>query len=162
MRTPTIRRLRSCWGSFVTPTYGLTECKLVVMRFSDSGGSYLPKVAVGGGHLPMRAIPFVEWWNDAVLKDSQGRTFCRRELVLHVADTDGGAHVDPELDEAYMAISRQNSLGWVSVKGGSVSALTGRPELSCMRQIAHELLCTIYHLVPDFAEHAMPIVPYEA
>lgn len=29
-----------------------------------------------------------------------------------------------------------------------------------MRQIAHELLCTIQKYVPEFAEHAEPVVPF--
>lgn len=107
----------------------------------------------------MQRVPFVNWWNDPVLKDNRGHTFCRRDLVRHVADTDGGAHVDPELDEAYMALSRGNSLGWFFGNGDVVSALEGRPELACMRQIAHELLSTVHQFVPEFSQHAQPIVP---
>ncbi len=101
----------------------------------------------------------MEWWNSPILKDKWGRTFCRRELVLNVADTDGGAHVDPELEEAYMAISRENSLGWVFNIGGKDSALEGRPELACMRQIAHELLATVHHFMPEFSQYAQPVIP---
>ncbi len=107
----------------------------------------------------MQAVLFLNWWNDPVLKDNRGRKFCRRELVLHVADTDGGAHVDPELEESYMAISRENSLGWFFGNGNVVFALEGRPELACMRQIAHEFLSTIHQFVPGFSQHAQPIVP---
>ncbi|WP_292934240.1 hypothetical protein, partial [Noviherbaspirillum sp.] len=53
-----------------------------------------------------------------------------------------------------MAISRENSLGWVFSTGGGDSALEGRPELACMRQIAHELLTTIHQFVPEFSQHA--------
>jgi hypothetical protein len=107
----------------------------------------------------MQPIPFVDWWNTPVLKDNCGRTLCRRELVLNVADTDGGAHVDPELEEAYMAISRENSLGWEFSTGTKNSSLEGRPELACIRQIAHELLSTIHQFVPEFSQHAQPVVP---
>jgi len=75
-------------------------------------------------------IPFVQWWNDPVLKDQQGRTFNRRELILNVADTDGGAHVDPELDEKYMELSRKNSLGWIFTRANIQKAFRG-PELAC-------------------------------
>lgn len=137
----------------------LPECNLVAMRLSDSGACYLPLVGTGDAPCPMQPIPFVNWWNDPVLKDNRGRTFCRRELVLNVADTDGGAHVDPELEDAYMAISRENSLGWVFGDGNFESALEGRPELACMRQIAHEVLSTLYHFVPEFRDHSQPVVP---
>jgi hypothetical protein len=138
-----------------------TECNLVLMHIDMSNvrSSYRPLIAAGGGPSPVQPIPFVNWWNDPVLKDNRGRTFCRRELVLHVADTDGGAHVDSELEEAYMAISRANSLGWVFSDGDVESALEGRPELACMRQIAHELLSTIHQFVPEFSGYAQPVVP---
>lgn len=146
----------------LNPKNLLTECNLVLMHLRPTGARYLPLVAAGGSPFPMQPIPFVDWWNNPVLKDNRGRTFCRRELVLNVADTDGGAHVDPELEEAYMAISRENSLGWVFSTGAEDSALEGRPELACMRQIAHELLATIHQFAPEFSQHAQPVVPADA
>lgn len=143
----------------LNPRNLLTECNLVAMRLSNTGASYLPLIATGGDPLPMRPVPFAKWWNEPVLKDNRGRTFCRRELVLNVADTDGGAHVDPELEEAYMAISRKNSLGWMFTDGKVESALAGRPELACMRQIAHEVLSTIHQFVLEFRSFAEPVIP---
>lgn len=145
----------------LNPRNLLTESPLVMMQISNEGGRYLPLVTGGGGPRPLAPIPFVNWWNDPVIKDDRGRTFCRRELVLHVADTDGGAHVDPELDEAYIRLSRENSLGWQFTTGNVSSALRGRPELACMRQVAHEVLSTIYQFVPEFREYALPVVPAE-
>lgn len=139
----------------------LSEFNLVAIRVTNSGARYVPLVATGSLPRPMQRISFVEWWNNPVLKDDSGRTFCRRELVLHVADTDGGAHVDPELDEAYMALSRANSLGWEFRAGDIVKALDGRPELACMRQLAHEVLSTINEFVPEFSTYAQPVVPEE-
>jgi hypothetical protein len=66
----------------------------------------------------------------------------RRELILHVAETDGGAHVDPALDEAYMDLSRNNSLGWM-LREGDVVRPFPPPVLPCIRQIAHEVLITL-------------------
>jgi hypothetical protein len=87
-------------------------------------------------------LPFSKWWNNDVIKDKKGRFFNRRELILHVTDTDGGAHVDPELDEQYMDLSRNNSLNtFVSVDG--VESPMPSPILACIRQVAHELLETL-------------------
>jgi hypothetical protein len=143
----------------LNPRNLMTECNLVMMRVSSTGASYLPLIAAGGGPPPLRPTPFVDWWNEPVLKDNKNRTFCRRELVLNVANTDGGAHVDPDLEEGYMALSRENSLGWIFSDGRVESALAGRPELACMRQIAHELLSTIHLYVPEFREFSEPVVP---
>lgn len=146
----------------LNPRNLLTECNLVGFRVTNEGGIYLPLISMGGNSIPMKRVKFLTWWNDPVLKDNKNRTFCRRELILHVADTDGGAHVDPELEEAYMAISRENSLGWVFAKNSIETALKGRPELACMRQIAHELLCTLCEYHPELQDYAQPVVSPEA
>lgn len=143
----------------LNPRNLLSESPLLMVQLGTIGARYRPLVAAGGGPFPLQPIPFVEWWNQPIMKDSYGRTFCRRELVLNVADTDGGAHVDPELEEAYMAISRENSLGWVFSSPAGDLPLEGRPEWAYMRQIAHELLSTVHTLVPEFSEHAKPVVP---
>lgn len=144
----------------LNPRNLLPEAPLTALHISEKGARYLPLIALGAPANPPRAVLFAEWWGDPVLKDNKGRRFCRRELVQHVADTDGGAHVDPTLDEAYMAISRSNSLGWTFVaKGQEARAPEGRPELACMRQIAHEVLCTISGGNSEFRSYAEPVVP---
>jgi hypothetical protein len=120
----------------------LTDCNLCAMKVGSEGAEYQPKHAVGGGATPPQWIRFADWWNMPVVKDQQERKFNRRELILHVADTDGGAHVDSELDEAYMALSRENSLGWVFTNGNVEIAFEG-PELPCIRQIAYETIETL-------------------
>lgn len=92
----------------LNPRNLLSESPLIVHSLSDTGGGYLPLMAAGTGPLGEKEVAFAEWWNEPVLKDVEGRKFSRLDLVLHVADTDGGAHVDPELDAAYMALSRAN------------------------------------------------------
>lgn len=151
----------------LNPCNMLSECSFIVMQAQVSAasqveGRYFPAVTIGGPPTPVRWIPFVDWWNDPVLKDSAGRKFNRRELIGHVANTDGGAHVDPELDEAYMALSRANSFGWVIGNGNVVKAFEGRPELACMRQIAHETLTSLHEKAPEFREYAEPVIPADA
>jgi hypothetical protein len=125
---------------------------------------YVPKICLGGGGppIPPRQRAFINWWNDPVIVDAQRNTFSRKELVINVADTDGGAHVDPALDESYEALSRRNSLGWSFSSGGQDLPLKGRPELACIRQIAHELLLTLSQFAPEFSAHAQPVIPLQA
>ena len=127
----------------LNPRNLLPECNLVLMRLGPAGAKYLPLVAAGEPPIPPKLVPFADWWNEPVLKDGKGRLLSRRELVSNVADTDGGAHVDPELDQAYMELSRNNSLGWVFQGNDETEPLKGRSELACMRQIAHEVLLTL-------------------
>lgn len=88
---------------------------------------------------------FDHWWNTDVFVDEGGRRLSRKELVLGMANQDGGAHVDPRLDVAYAALSRGNSLGWI-VGSGPIPT-EGRPlagpERAAMRQVGHEVLKTL-------------------
>lgn len=126
----------------------LTECNLVIVQQNEGQARYLPLVAAGGAPIPPRLASFPTWWNEPVLKDNRGRLLSRRELVGNVADTDGGAHVDPELEERYMDLSRNNSLGWIFQNNDIMEPLKGRPELACMRQIAEEVILTLTRRCP--------------
>ena len=126
----------------LNPRNLLTDCPLTVMRVSGEQNKYLAICQTGGGPMGYRWLPFADWWNNNVIKDNKGRFFNRRELVLNVADTDGGGHVDPTLDEAYLDLSRNNSLGWV-ISQGDVQRPFPPPVMACIRQIAHETLETI-------------------
>jgi hypothetical protein len=80
-----------------------------------------------------------------IITDSAGADFTRKDLVLALANQDGGAHVDPALNEAYEALSQSNSLGWMAgVPSGAGDADTssvpmGSPVPANVRQIAWEL-----------------------
>lgn len=91
---------------------------------------------------------FDTWWSTPVFVDYQGRALTRKDLVLTVANQDGGAHVDSELNGAYADLSRKNSLGWV-YSDGTKSEPLGGPEKAALRQICHEILKTF---LPDYAK----------
>jgi SEC-C motif len=114
---------------------------------------------------------FEDWWKTPVLHDHEGNAFTRKDFVLAVADQDGGAHVDAQLEPAYEALTRGNSMrittgtettedGWEVLMGGTFgggaggSQLTVEPPthgeplensiaLASIRQIAHEMLIAI-------------------
>ncbi len=120
---------------------------LSMIMMSGGDARYFPPL----GHLsPRRANKspkqFDEWWTVAVVKDADGRTFSRKDLILALAHKDGGAHVDPELDAAYAALSRSNSLGGVFTGASGISKTLGSPVLASARQIAYEITQTIQHL----------------
>lgn len=126
----------------LNPRNLLTDCPLCAMRVGPGQNRYVPLCLAGGTPHGDRWTRFEEWWNRPVVKDKEGRHFNRRELILNVANTDGGAHVDPTLDAAYADLSRNNSLGWTFVDGdiqGPFPAST----MACIRQIAHEVLKTL-------------------
>lgn len=122
------------------------------------------------GDLPVERVQpphaFVDWWNAGVLNDQKGHAFTRRDLVLTVADQDGGAHVDATLNEAYAQLTRENSLqhtwgrneeggiGFMGFVIGDAPVIGEAPvnsiALAHVRQIAWETLDTLHrHLVTD-------------
>lgn len=90
---------------------------------------------------------FEQWWNQSVVADGRRNlSLNRREVVLAVADQDGGAHVDPELRDEYAEISR-GKFGWMEVVDGVAYPI--RPlHLACVRQVAHEVLRSLQKYDP--------------
>jgi len=130
-------------GSFQMPI--MAACWLAVPFTTNQCSEYVAPLSTFGDCVKKR---FVHWWNDVVVRDLNQRTFCRRDLVLNVANTDGGAHVDPNLEQRYMEFSRKNSMGWgFSLNGVDWEAIP-KPHLACIRQIAHEVLVTLEESAP--------------
>jgi hypothetical protein len=118
----------------VVPYHGLTS-----YRIGPNGISYWPHCLSSTGCADERRFKsFQRWWNTKVIDDRQGHTLSRKDIVLNLANKEGGAHLDPELPKGYKAISRENSIG---ISGGQV----GKSEpiqntiSACMRQIAEEV-----------------------
>jgi hypothetical protein len=77
---------------------GLLQTKITVNEDLTLSGQHHPLLSFRPDGWPRaRKRFFPEWWNQTVLTDTQGRKFTRRTLVMSVANTDGGAHVDPNL-----------------------------------------------------------------
>ena len=106
---------------------------------TDSPWRYVPAFNLIRGE--PKKLQFSEWWNEIVVIDNKRRTFTRKEIVMNVANTDGGAHIDPSLDEAYWDFSREDSLGTIIINGERVPC--ENPELACVRQITHEIFKTL-------------------
>jgi len=85
------------------------ECRLAVMFADSTESRYVAPLSSVGTEIRKR---FAQWWSDEIVRDNVGHVFSRRDLVLNVTNTDGGAHVDPKLDAAYEAFSRRNSMDW--------------------------------------------------
>ncbi len=106
-------------------------------------------------HNHSRVTDFDSWWNATVFIDFEGEKLSRKDLVLAIANQDGGAHVDPSLNQTYANLSRNNSLGWwvVSPEEDDMQPLEG-PERAAVRQIAHELLKSF---ITDYTK--LPVYP---
>ncbi len=77
--------------------------------------------------------------------------------MLTAADQDGGAHIDPALDERYARFAHDNTLGWVHGAPGEPGKPMEGAVRSGIRQIAHEVLRT---LVPGYPpRHGFHVAP---
>jgi len=134
----------------------ISHSGLVVTVMTPKGAAY--QAYLDGGFTPPRQVNFEDWWNQIIFVDSEKRTFSRRELILAVANKDGGAHIDPALDIAYAELSRKNSLGWVFQQENGPTLDMKGPEKSALRQICHEVLKTLtpgYALQPTYPENSV-------
>jgi hypothetical protein len=124
-------------------TYG----GLVFTQLSEGAARY---VAMLDGVPTSRQVPFEDWWNASVFAAPGGISLSRKDLVLAAANQDGGAHVDPSLDEAYASLSRDNLMGAFVGERGSERPMPG-PESAAIRQIAHEVLKTV---IPGYRKNS--------
>jgi len=123
------------------PGHFRVDSGLAVIRLGSDGSTrYRAPLDMRPPRPPRRFQP---WWNDTVLTDDHGNAFSRRRLVLGLAHYDGGAHVDPEIDESYEALSRSNSLGWTFHLEDGTAIQAGSPVPANVRQVAWELQTTL-------------------
>jgi hypothetical protein len=135
------------------PTNGLAVAHVTGGGQSGTGyeARYVPALDTFSARLRRPPVPFDRWWKDSVTKDEHGNLFSRRDFVLTVANKEGGAHVDPELNAAYRDLTEGNSLG-VRVSEGppdsaqfleSGKAAEGNAALASLRQVTWEILETL-------------------
>lgn len=92
-----------------------------------------------------RWIPAKNWWRQTVFRYQEGHLFSRKRLILTMANQDGGAHVDPKLDDEYTDIV-DNAFGFRFVSN-EVELVPNDATAETTRQIAHEVLTS---LLPDY------------
>ncbi len=97
-----------------------------------------------------KKMVFRQWWNEIIIIDKMRNEFSRKDLVLSVSNKDGGAHIDPELDEAYAALTRYHSLGWAASDSKGIGRNLEGAELVSIRQICHEVLKSLKDEFLDF------------
>ncbi len=106
----------------------------------------------------LRRSLFPTWWTEPVAYNgATGKVFSRMDVVRHVADTDGGAHVDGSLDDSYADFRGGDFLGvraaWgpglvgISLDRDQGAPIAGAP-WAAIRTIAHETLVSLQERAP--------------
>ncbi len=130
-----------------------TYSGLTAIQQTPQGATHVACLDMLPPDCPPRFISFDEWWNRIVFVDKNGSETSRRDLILAVANKDGGAHVDPVRDEKYANLSRRNSLAW-RFSGPKGDVPLGGPEKAAVRQIAHEVLKSLNPEMPSMKPNA--------
>jgi hypothetical protein len=113
---------------------------LLTMQMDSSGLRYVPKLA---DPRTRTGLSFEEWWNEIVFTDDGNHNrISRKDLILTVANQDGGGHVDPGIDGVYDNFVRDNPLGWTLVRGGNSEPMSD-PTKIAIRQIAFEVISVL-------------------
>jgi hypothetical protein len=85
------------------------------------------------------------------MRDRDGTTWSRKDLVLMLANKEGGAHVDPKLTDKYEQMVTHNGLGWMTGTPEAGEPFGGNAVSAAVRQIAYETEET-------FADHQASLV----
>lgn len=121
------------------PGNGSSHGGLVFIAYTDHDTKWIPML----DDVPyIRKLSFDEWWNTPVFIDKYRKILSRRDLILIAANQDGGAHVDPALNETYARLQNENTMGAVITDSAGIRPMGG-PVLAAIRQIAHELLKSV-------------------
>ena len=147
----------------IDPSNLLGNNGLVMIRMTNTSGSAVGTyiAPLDNRPLPPREVAFPAWWSTKVTKDTHGNLFSRRDFVLALANKVGGVHVDPTLDASYVALTRHNSLGWTWARetheGRDEGDFEGNVAYASVRQIGHEMLCTLRRDLAHLLDPAAPI-----
>lgn len=120
------------------------------MTNGQYGMSCLPMLA----NSVSRVIPFCDWWAENVIKDvSNGYEnplwFSRKQLILSLANKEGGAHIDPH-GSPIKKLGSKRAFGWSFFKflKGEVTPTINQKQAT-MRQICYEVLCSLHRIFPS-------------
>lgn len=98
-------------------------------------------------------IPFDDWWDGSIF--SWGEDFTRKRLVITIANQDGGAHFDPEIDSSYRSLVNGDTGFHIKAKNNNHIIFGGSPKqnnkdiffkdlhLALLREIVHETIISL-------------------
>lgn len=110
---------------------------LVGIRCSIKGGQFIPVLSIRD-HTP-GYVSFKEWWENPCIPGHNKNRYMRKQLVLQMANKEGGAHIDKEIDEAYRQYTKSPLGMSFKVYGVEVGFINSAADAS-MRQIGWEAL----------------------
>ncbi len=104
-------------------------------------------------------VTFDSWWNDKeIIKIKDVVNVTRRDLIMDIADTDGGAHIDNKVKQSSYDLARINQKSG-QIENGFLVYYANSVAYPSVRQIAHEVLMTLYLEYPDYFDDSYEHIP---
>ena len=133
-------------------TCSQSPCLTSIRMSAKDGVSYIAPL----DDREMTKIEFSKWWEEnIILVDTEGNKLFRKDLVLNVANCDGGAHVDSELNNSFVNVSKYNKIGLRAFYKGKEKDFQNRLVSPSIRQISHEVLKTLKDEFPDLLREVL-------
>lgn len=88
-------------------------------------------------------LDFTSWYKQVIYYDPDGSSLTRENLILSIAEQDGGNHFDLKINNKYHQFKQKDSLR-LNVNG-QIIVFENNPAYTSLRQIAHEFIETINH-----------------
>lgn len=128
------------------PSNLLSQQCLLSMTLTSDGGTYNPLFENDNRY---RLLSCREWGNEVVFCDIHRKLYRRKDLIQLLANMDGGAHVDEEIEDDYAGLKEDSLTGWVfHTADGSKRGMNNDPVYASMRQMAFEVLQSLYLAKP--------------
>lgn len=118
------------------PANLLSHFGLGYISTSIKQSEYKPNLEID--YSKSKLLNFDDWWNEIVLSDNKV-FISRKEIVLGIADREGGAHIDDEVGEEQRRFSKGNGLGW---EANGIPIISNTYYVS-LRVIAQEIIESI-------------------
>jgi len=122
---------------------------LVMMHADGNGVKFLPLL----GESTIKFSPYLSWGKQIVISDSNHKTYNRLQLIKLLANKDGGAHVDLEIEDELENLKNPDVSGWKFVDSNGQEHSVSNDLVYCsMRQMTYEILQTLYRVKPELFE----------
>lgn len=126
----------------------LTSACLVSMQVTNQGNKVISTVVPLLHQFNYKFVDFKIWWEQQIVIDDKVKKFTRKDIILEMANTDGGAHIDPNLNNAYFNLTRNDSMNWQIQANNETSSIRDFC-LASTRQIGFEMCKTLERLNVD-------------
>ncbi|MFE4239829.1 hypothetical protein [Peribacillus butanolivorans] len=131
-----------------------TQFGLTGVRTTTEGGGKTEYVApldkLSEKRKEQPLITFNNWWTEMKVISDGNNKFSRKDLIMNVANKDGGAHIDSKLNKSYTKLTRENSLNVFHQDNSNQLTSVKGVELASIRQIAFELIKTLSKKYPEY------------